>query len=79
MDPLRFPDDLLSLQAAWLTTYRALAHAPAGSGTDVLRRRLIRLSCRIHAHPYWSAPGRSRAGGADLRRRARARGWGTAA
>ncbi|MFD3550319.1 hypothetical protein ACFWUW_32845 [Streptomyces sp. NPDC058655] len=79
MEPFRFPDDLLALQAGWLRTYEALAQAPAGAGTTSLRRRLILLSGLLHTHPYWAAPGRSRAAGPELRRQARARGWTTAA
>ncbi|MFD3809179.1 hypothetical protein ACFWSF_38685 [Streptomyces sp. NPDC058611] len=79
MESFRFPDDLVALQAAWLRTYDALARAQAGVGTAVLRRRPIVLSCRLYGHPYWAAPGRSRAGGAELCRQARARGWTTAA
>ncbi|KIF01850.1 hypothetical protein PL81_33285 [Streptomyces sp. RSD-27] len=79
MTPLRFPDDLVELQAAWLSTYAALARRPAHAGTTALRRRLIGLSCRIAAHPYWTVPGRSRAALVELRRQARARRWTEAA
>ncbi|MFD7030235.1 hypothetical protein ACFWAR_19550 [Streptomyces sp. NPDC059917] len=72
---LRFPDSLVMIQAEWLLTY----DAPAGASTTVLRRRLIKLSLQLYAHPYWAAPGRSPAAWVELRRRARARGWGTAA
>jgi len=54
--PHSFPDDLVQAQRDWYATYRELA---AGGGTDsrttVLRRRLVRLSVRISAHPYWAA------------------------
>ncbi|MER6314409.1 hypothetical protein ABT237_11645 [Streptomyces sp. NPDC001581] len=79
MTSLHFPDDLLNLQAAWLRTYTDLARQPARAGTTTLRRRLISLSCRIEAHPFWAVPGRSRAARVELRRRARARAWVTAA
>ncbi|MEW1636065.1 hypothetical protein AB0469_18555 [Streptomyces sp. NPDC093801] len=79
MTSLRFPDDLVELQAAWLATYAALARRPARAGTAAQRRRLISLSCRIAAHPYWTAPGRSRAALVELRRQARARRWAEAA
>lgn len=50
-----FPDDLVQAQRDWYATYRELA-ASGGSGTHttVLRRRLVRLSVRITAHPYWA-------------------------
>ncbi|MEU9297931.1 hypothetical protein [Streptomyces sp. NPDC048266] len=68
----RFPDDLVSAQAAWTRTYEELARPrPRGSaGTTTLRRRLIRLSARVYFHPYWtrSQPG---AGRADLLRAVR--------
>ena len=50
-----FPDDLIQAQRDWYTTYRQLADT-AGSGTQttVLRRRLVRLSVRITAHPFWT-------------------------
>ncbi|MFF3677402.1 hypothetical protein ACFYYS_25910 [Streptomyces sp. NPDC002120] len=61
MTSIHYPDDLLDLQAAWLRTYTDLARQPIGAGTAALRRRLIVLSCRIEAHPFWAVPGRSRA------------------
>ncbi|MFD3546072.1 hypothetical protein ACFWUW_10715 [Streptomyces sp. NPDC058655] len=79
MESFRFPDDLVALQAAWLRTYEALARTQAGAGTAALRRHLIVLSCQLYGHPYWTAPGRSRAGRAELCRQARVRGWTTAA
>ncbi|MFE6835061.1 hypothetical protein ACFVFI_09520 [Streptomyces sp. NPDC057705] len=79
MTSIRFPDELLDLQAAWLHTYADLARQPARAGTTTLRRRLIALSCRIEAHPFWAVPGRSRAARVELRGRARARAWVAAA
>ncbi|MET9700503.1 hypothetical protein ABZY31_26795 [Streptomyces sp. NPDC006529] len=79
MELFRFPDDLVALQGSWLDAYAALAQAPSGVGTTVLRRRLVVLSCRLHAHPHWTAPGGSRGTWAELRRQARARGWAAAA
>ncbi|WP_093787061.1 hypothetical protein [Actinacidiphila guanduensis] len=54
-----FPEDLVQAQRDWYATYRELAaSAGTGSRTTVLRRRLVRLSVRISAHPYWaSLPG----------------------
>lgn len=75
----RFPMDLVDLQEAWLRTYDALATLPGEAATTALRRRLITLSCRLYAHPYWSVPGRSRAAGTALRRQARSRAWARAA
>ncbi|MFJ3728265.1 hypothetical protein ACIPYQ_37640 [Streptomyces sp. NPDC090045] len=75
MTSVHFPDDLIDLQAAWLRTYADLARQSAQTGTTTLRRRLIALSCRIEAHPFWAVPGRSRAVRVELRRRARARTW----
>ncbi|MFD6228707.1 hypothetical protein ACFWFZ_17745 [Streptomyces sp. NPDC060232] len=69
--PLRFPDDLVALQAAWQRTYAELAQVPVGSGTALLRRRLIALSGRLCAHPHWAAPAGWRYGGVELRRVAR--------
>ncbi|MFG2234849.1 hypothetical protein ACGFNX_33490 [Streptomyces sp. NPDC048723] len=79
MEQFRFPDDLVALQVSWLDTYTALAKTPAGAGTTALRRRLVILSCRLHSHPYWTTPDRSRGTWAELRRQAHARGWAAAA
>ncbi|MFE9629484.1 hypothetical protein [Streptomyces sp. NPDC006463] len=79
MTSIHFPDDLISLQTAWIRTYTDLARLPAQAGTTALRRRLITLSCRIAAHPFWTAPGRSAAARVELRRQARTRAWVTAA
>ncbi|MFJ2825649.1 hypothetical protein ACIO7M_31725 [Streptomyces toxytricini] len=69
--PFRFPDDLLALQRAWQQTYAALAQAPGGAGTTVLRRRLITLSGRLRTRPSWAVPAGWRAGGVELRHAAR--------
>ncbi|MFF3859773.1 hypothetical protein [Streptomyces sp. NPDC002209] len=79
MQCISFPDDLVTLQADWLRTYRELAGRPAAASTTTLRRRLITLSCAISAHPYWSRPARTAGGPVELRRVARARGWVRAA
>ncbi|MFF9162093.1 hypothetical protein ACF081_17745 [Streptomyces longwoodensis] len=52
MDVNDFPDDLVQTQAAWNTTYQALA-APRPRDTTALRRRLLLLSVRLWWHPYW--------------------------
>lgn len=50
-----FPEDLVQAQRDWYATYHELAAAGgAGSRTTVLRRRLVRLSVRISAHPFWA-------------------------
>ncbi|MFD5346456.1 hypothetical protein ACFWJY_22460 [Streptomyces anulatus] len=41
-------------QQEWHDTYRALA-VPCPRRTE-LRRRPLRLSVRIEAHPFWSTP-----------------------
>ncbi|WP_405496297.1 hypothetical protein [Streptomyces sp. NBC_00096] len=79
MQFIRFPDDLLALQTAWLCTYEAMAVTPAGMGTSLHRRRLIQLSCDIAAHPFWTMPGRSTAARVELLRQARADRWARAA
>ncbi|MER5727364.1 hypothetical protein ABT084_03215 [Streptomyces sp. NPDC002138] len=79
MELFRFPEDLVALQVAWLDTYTALAKVPLGVGTTTLRRRLIVLSCRLHSHPYWTTPARSRGTRAELRRQVGNRGWATVA
>ncbi|WP_331742884.1 hypothetical protein OG239_42655 (plasmid) [Streptomyces sp. NBC_00868] len=79
MTSIHFPDDLINLQAAWLRTYTDLARQPTQASTTTLRRRLIALSCDIAAHPFWAVPGRSPAAQVELRHRARARAWVTAA
>ncbi|CAG6398609.1 hypothetical protein NMG29_23545 [Streptomyces cocklensis] len=48
-----FPADLVQAQRDWYATYRQLAGA-AGTQTTVLRRRLVRLSVMVTAHPYWA-------------------------
>lgn len=67
--PHSFPDDLVQAQRDWYATYRELA---AGGGpavrTTVLRRRLVRLSVRISAHPYWTTlPGTAPAARMELK------------
>ncbi|MBY8879016.1 hypothetical protein [Actinacidiphila acidipaludis] len=64
-----FPDDLVQAQRDWYATYRELA-AIGGSGTHttVLRRRLVRLSVRITAHPFWATlPGSAPAARMELK------------
>ncbi|MEO3978002.1 hypothetical protein [Streptomyces sp. CAU 1734] len=49
-----FPTDLLETQTAWYRAYRHLAEtATSTSGAGAHRRRLLTLSARIAAHPYW--------------------------
>ncbi|MER7760525.1 hypothetical protein [Streptomyces sp. NPDC097619] len=79
MTALRFPEDLVRLQAARLATYQELARQPPGAGNTLLRRRLIRLSAEVSAHPYWRTPGGSQGQLAELSRQARRLGWTTAA
>jgi hypothetical protein len=64
-----FPADLVQAQRDWYATYRELA-ASGGSGTHttVLRRRLVRLSVRITAHPFWATlPGSAPAARMELK------------
>jgi hypothetical protein len=49
-----YPLDLVRDQRAWNRAYEALATARPGTSTTVLRRRLLRLSCRIAFHPWWT-------------------------
>lgn len=66
------PDDLVQARRAFTATYEALAASRPGQDPTALRRRLLRLSVRIHWHAYWN----SAAGSADrarLREAARAR------
>ncbi|WP_435178302.1 hypothetical protein [Actinacidiphila sp. bgisy145] len=67
--PHSFPDDLVQAQHDWYTTYRELAAgAGAGARTTVLRRRLVRLSVRISAHPFWATlPGTAPAARMELK------------
>ncbi|WP_030719698.1 hypothetical protein [Streptomyces sp. NRRL F-2580] len=48
-----------------------LAQSPAGTGTTVLRRRLIALSGNLCTQPSWAASAAWRAGSVELRRAAR--------
>ncbi|MFI0999839.1 hypothetical protein ACIP10_35750 [Streptomyces galbus] len=73
MDATDFPDDLVRTQAAWTTTYQALA-APHPRDTAALRRRLLRLSVRLWWHPYWQTVPSAPTARTELRRLARARG-----
>ncbi|MFD4171182.1 hypothetical protein [Streptomyces sp. 604F] len=78
MDVTDFPDDLVQTQAAWNTTYDALA-APRPRDTTALRRRLLLLSAQLWWHPYWvTAPSLPRAR-SELRRLARTHGVARAA
>ncbi|NUL02915.1 hypothetical protein HRW07_06595 [Streptomyces lunaelactis] len=74
-----FPDDLVQIQRAWIRTYEELARRPPMASTTALRRRLILLSCRLAAHPFWTEAGRSPAARVELRHHARARRWTEAA
>ncbi|MYX48606.1 hypothetical protein [Streptomyces sp. SID8385] len=77
MDVTDFPDDLVQTQAAWNTTYDALAPRPRD--TTALRRRLLLLSAQLWWHPYWAtAPSLPRAR-SELRRLARTHGVARAA
>ncbi|MFJ2819460.1 hypothetical protein [Streptomyces sp. NPDC087294] len=68
-----FPTDLLETQAAWYITYRDLAEgATSTSGAAAHRRRLLALSARIAAHPYWSTPAGTPAARVALKETARA-------
>jgi hypothetical protein len=71
MDATDFPDDLVRTQAAWNTTYQALA-APHPRDTAALRRRLLRLSVRLWWHPYWQTVPSAPTARTELRRLARA-------
>jgi len=67
--PHSFPADLVQAQRDWYATYRELAasESPAAR-TTVLRRRLVRLSVRISAHPYWTTlPGTAPAARMELK------------
>lgn len=67
--PHAFPDDLIQAQRDWYTTYRQLAETGGpDTRTTVLRRRLVRLSVRITAHPYWTTlPGSAPAARMELK------------
>ncbi|MFD4833233.1 hypothetical protein ACFWPV_25750 [Streptomyces uncialis] len=56
MERHTFPADLLKTQTAWYLTYRALAETAPPTGAAAHRRRLLALSARIAAHPYWDSP-----------------------
>ncbi|MEU8773472.1 hypothetical protein [Streptomyces sp. NPDC048606] len=79
MTSIRFPDDLLILETAWLRTYEDMARLPRTAGATAHRRRLLYLSRRISAHPFWAVPGHPGATMAELRRQARVRRWVEAA
>jgi hypothetical protein len=71
--PHTFPADLVQAQRDWYATYRQLAgtSTAAGSGgtqATVLRRRLVRLSVQVTAHPYWTTiPGTAPAARMELK------------
>ncbi|AVZ74000.1 hypothetical protein SLUN_19370 [Streptomyces lunaelactis] len=61
-----FPSDLVEAQRAWDRTYAELAAREVPY--TALRRRLLRLSCRLAAHPFWGTDrGRSPAARVELR------------
>ncbi|MGW4880545.1 hypothetical protein ACWEPI_28790 [Streptomyces sp. NPDC004262] len=66
-----FPDDLAQAQLEWSATYRQLAARP---GRTELRRRLYRLSTRLHFHPYWQQRRPHPAAWRDLRDHGRPEG-----
>ncbi|MFI8930651.1 hypothetical protein ACIG3E_23605 [Streptomyces sp. NPDC053474] len=71
MDRHTFPADLLKAQEAWYVTYQHLADVPT-SGAAAHRRRLLRLSRLIAAHPYWQTPHGTPAARVALKEQARA-------
>ncbi|MFC7912479.1 hypothetical protein [Streptomyces sp. NPDC057386] len=65
------PDDLVRTQVEWMCAYQALAH---GEGSyAALRRRLVTLSARVDAHPYWEGRTPPAGARAQVRRLARER------
>ncbi|MGW1278914.1 hypothetical protein ACWD4V_18480 [Streptomyces tsukubensis] len=67
-----FPTDLFESQVAWYCTYRHLAEtATSPSGAAAYRRRLLALSARIAAHPYWDTPAGTPAARVALKEQAR--------
>ncbi|WP_331759317.1 hypothetical protein OIF23_30865 (plasmid) [Streptomyces albidoflavus] len=79
MDVTDFPDDLVQTQAAWNTTYDALAAPRPHDNTTALRRRLLRLSAQLWWHPYWATAPSLPAARSELRRLVRAHGVARAA
>lgn len=71
MTTFRFPTDLVEVKRQQIRAYNRLALKPA-YGASELRRELIRVSCLISSHPYWSEHGWSTAGRVELRRAAEA-------
>lgn len=69
MAPLPFPDDLIRLQQQWTRTYNLLAVRAEQGGAE-LRRELVRLSCEISGHLFWSAHEYSAVRRVELRRAA---------
>ncbi|MFJ2819134.1 hypothetical protein [Streptomyces sp. NPDC087294] len=66
--PLSLPRDLVDAERERAVVYHALAMPRPQQYTD-LRRRLLRLTARVHYHPYWSArPAGAAAARVDLRR-----------
>lgn len=73
MDRHTFPADLLETQTAWYVTYEHLAAATVDDGAAAYRRRLLRLSRLIAAHPYWQTRAGTPAARVELKELARAR------
>ncbi|GAA0611809.1 hypothetical protein [Streptomyces crystallinus] len=71
MDRYAFPHDLLAAQTAWYAVYEQLATTADGDTTH--RRRLLELSRRITAHPYWQSPAGTPAARVALKELARTR------
>ncbi|MER6256291.1 hypothetical protein ABT224_33570 [Streptomyces sp. NPDC001584] len=69
MTSFRFPADLIELKRQQIRACNRLAVKPA-QGASELRRELIRVSCLISSHGYWSEHGWSTAGRVELRRAA---------
>ncbi|MFK8906222.1 hypothetical protein [Streptomyces sp. YS-3] len=66
-----FPHDLLAAQTAWYAVYDQLATTAVGGATH--RRRLLELSRRITAHPFWQSPAGTPAARVALKELARTR------
>ncbi|MFE9806455.1 hypothetical protein ACFYRN_29995 [Streptomyces sp. NPDC005227] len=66
MDRHRIPDDLLAAQTAWYVTYERLVSVQ-DTGAAGHRRRLLALSRRIAAHPFWETPAGTPAARVELK------------
>ncbi|MBM9624197.1 hypothetical protein [Streptomyces zhihengii] len=71
MTQTRYPHELIETQQDLDRAYARLVRPAGPGGSTALRRRVIRLSAQLLAHPYWSSEASAGASLGELRAQAR--------